>query len=469
MPVDLERSAREVDIASVTYKNLSKNLQANIIKAHGRNNVRHVFIRFSGSEATISAWIKSHVAPKITNTTQQNAQIAQRASNPSFDGGTVTTFFLSASGYKKLNRDVGRFASKAFRSGMKDQDDSKDPLPTTWESGFQGEVDALVAIGDSVAATADAAAQQIASSLGGVGTVMTIEEGFVLRRPVQGGDAEPIEHFGYFDGISNPLYTSRDLTSEAAKIPVGPDWDPSAPLSLVLAPDPFAGNVEDAFGSYLVYRKLGQNVAQFNAAVISLATTLGTNPDLAGAMLVGRFKDGTPVVERDTPTPGLEVSNDFNYDGDDDSFRCPAHAHIRKANPRGTTPLTSLSSERKRRITRRGIPYGKPVPGVVGQSVPSDASLSAKRGLLFLCFQRNIEKQFEFIQQTWIDNPRFPNLLNPTGDDPLIGQDRDEGQRWPNSWGVKSAGKKRVNVEAAVTLKGGEYFFAPSTAFFVTL
>ena len=91
-----------------------------------------------------------------------------------------------------------------------------------------------------------------------------------------------------------------------------------------------------------------------------------------------------------------------------------------------------------------------------------------------MCFQANIKRQFEFIQRTWVDNPNFPvSLLNPfakdTGDDPLIGQDANETQRWPNRWGDESAGRKSFNFESAVTLRGGEYFFAPSVPFLAAL
>jgi hypothetical protein len=68
-----------------------------------------------------------------------------------------------------------------------------------------------------------------------------------------------------------------------------------------------------------------------------------------------------------------------------------------------------------------------------------------------------------------VDNKHFPTailtnglLQRDIGDDPLIGQDRDEAQRWPKHWGDEHGGKKTINFDAAVTLEGGEYFFAPS-------
>jgi Dyp-type peroxidase family len=291
----------------------------------------------------------------------------------------------------------------------------------------------------------------------------------VLRRQGTHG-YEPVEHFGYFDGISNPLFTRQDLDVDLVKNPLRKAWNPGARLSLVLVDDPFTDEA-DAFGSYLVYRKLGQDVRAFDERVELLARSLGVGEELAGALVVGRFKDGTPVDRAPVPSPGPELANDFNFENDADGLRCPFHAHIRKVNPRGTTPLTSLASERRRRIVRRGIPYGKPMPGVA-DPMPSDPNPDAERGLLFMCFQQNIEDQFEFIQRTWVDNEHFPTgvltlglLQHDTGDDPLIGQDRNEGQRWPLKWNDRKGGTKAFNFESAVTLKGGEYFFAPSLPF----
>jgi Dyp-type peroxidase family len=220
-------------------------------------------------------------------------------------------------------------------------------------------------------------------------------------------------------------------------------------------------------GSYFVFRKLGQDVSAFDTRVAQLAATLNTNPDLAGAMAVGRFKDGTPVIDSATPA-GKNKENGFDYEPDSEKFKCPVHAHIRKTNPRGTTPLTSLEGERKRRIVRRGMPYGKPVFPITDAAF-HDPSLTAERGLLFMCYQRNIEKQFAFIQRTWADSSSFPTLLGQVGDDPIIGQDINEAQNWPKVWGNKNAGRKAFNFESAVTLEGGEYFFAPSKAFLTSL
>lgn len=484
MPVNLNKPAKDVDIMSAEYAVMLQNLQANILRAHGRNFARHIFLRFTGQPAAVKTWIRDSVGPSVTTAKQHFAQIARRSDEPTFDGGLVSGFFLSAKGYQFLGLDPDRFASGTFRKGMKSRNDgiledvldtnNKDPKPETWEPGFRKEIHALITVADAAENVVKEAAEAIRASVAGIGEVLTVEEGIVLRRKNAAGDHEPVEHFGYFDGISNPLFTKQDLDDERPENKNRTAWNAEARMSLVLTDDPFTNEV-DAFGSYLVYRKLGQNVSVFNERIKALATSLNINEDLAGAMVVGRFKDGTPVLKGDIPSPGPEVKNDFNFKEDEDGVKCPFHSHIRKVNPRGTTPLTSFESERRRRIVRRGIPYGKPMPGIADPT-STDPNPAAPRGLLFMCFQQNVEEQFEFIQRTWVDNEHFPTgvltfglFQKDTGDDPLIGQDRDEPQRWPKRWGDKNAGKKAFNFESEITLKGGEYFFAPSIPFLRSL
>ncbi|HEU4881628.1 MAG TPA: hypothetical protein VFT45_05265 [Longimicrobium sp.] len=473
MPVKLTTPASDVDVSDLKFDTMLRNLQANILKPHGRDYARHVFLRFTADRDRVKVWLRS-IVPQVTSAHQQfNVP-------PKTDGGLVTGLFLSAKGYQHLGFPLNGFASGAFRKGMKDQSDgilagvfdrdNKDPSPGSWEPGFRGEIHALVTLADDKEAVVKSEAERIRQSVAGVAEVLTIEEGNTLRREnprVVKEDGtfrrDPVEHFGYFDGISQPAFIRRDWEKQDRD-----EWDPGARLSLVLTDDPLTDEV-DAFGSYLVYRKLGQNIAAFESAVARLAASLGVDPDLAGAMVVGRFKDGTPVLR--SMTPGVGEENDFAFREDHQGLRCPFHAHIRKVNPRGTTPATKVEDERKRRIARRGIPYGRPLPGVATQPDP-DPDPNLPRGLLFMCFQADVGAQFEFIQRTWVDNEHFPTgvftfgiLQRDTGDDPLIGQDRNEAQRWPRKWGDADAGKKTFNFESAVTLEGGEYFFAPSLSF----
>ena len=479
MPVKLTTPASDVDTADPQFATMLANLQANILKPHGRDFARHLFFSFTAPPDAVTAWLREVVVPLVT-TAEQQFSVPQGK-----DGGLVGGFFLSARGYRYLDFPLNGFASDAFRKGMKDQDDglldeifdrdNKDPDPERWEAGFRGDIHAMVALADDDENTVKAEADRLAQSAAAVATVLTTEEGNTLRRenpkvtrPDGTPRMDPVEHFGYFDGISQPALIKRDWEKQ----PDRDQWDPGARLNLVLTDDPLT-NAQDAFGSYLVYRKLGQNLALFDETVARLAAAVGMDETLAGAMVVGRFKDGTPVLRQNVP--GLGEENNFNFGEDRKGIRCPFHSHIRKVNPRGTTPGMKDEDERGRRIARRGIPYGRPLPGVADRP-EADPNPDLPRGLLFLCFQSNVDPQFEFLQRTWVDNEHFPTglltfgiLQRDTGDDPLIGQDRDEGQRWPKRWNDEKAGKKTFNFEAAVTLKGGEYFFAPSLPFLRSL
>jgi len=206
--------------------------------------------------------------------------------------------------------------------------------------------------------------------------------------------------------------------------------------------------------------------------VKDLATRLAADEALAGALVVGRFKDGSPVTLR--PWDGLGPVNNFEYLARDRvGNRCPFHAHIRKANQRGANPFLNPEEERSHRIVRRGIPYGvRPAPS---GGVSASAAPNGEVGLLFQAFQGDIARQFEFIQRTWVDNPNFPELLLfpglNTGDDALIGQHPRAAQKWPRTWGRSGRflDRLRFNFGDYVRLRGGEYFFTPSLSFLKNL
>jgi Dyp-type peroxidase family len=465
MSINLEQS--RIDPEDPQFQQMFANLQCNILKSHGRDCAVHVFLKFTARSDEVKAWIRNFSNTHITSAQAQYYQSEEFKKNGT-PGGLIGSFFLSAEGYKYLGFDVDRFEDndETFREGMKHKDfdllgrivdtNNKDPKPDDWEASFQEVIHAMILLARDDHDMLKAETDNVLADVARVATVLGTEYGEVLRNNTiqANGKGQPIEHFGYIDGRSIPVFLKNDIEKEEE---AGNNrWNPAANLSLVLIADPHT-NLEDSFGSYFVFRKLEQNVEGFNLGIADLASKLGIDQNLAGAFCVGRFKDGTPVTLQDTP--GLGAENNFEYKPEDKSGnKCPAHAHIRKVNPRGTTPFTSRDSERNRRIVRRGIPYGK----ADSQNPPREGV-----GLLFMCYQRDINEQFEFIQRTWADNPNFPkNLILPeTGDDPLIGQDTDRSaaQNWPKSW--DSSSRKRINFGGYITLKGGEYFFAPSLSF----
>jgi Dyp-type peroxidase family len=225
-----------------------------------------------------------------------------------------------------------------------------------------------------------------------------------------------------------------------------------------------------------VYRKLEQNVKGFKAAEAALgkklqqmAAAIGQDfdPELAGAMIVGRFEDGTPVLLQKADGMHHPVPNDFDYSGDMAGLKCPFHAHIRKTNPRGDTARTfgvSLESERAHIMARRGITYG-----TRRQNSKKEFTDTPTRdvGLLFMAYQSDIGNQFEFTQSSWANSESF--VKPATGVDPVIGRGGAMKQTHRAGWGDASAPTHESRFADFVTLKGGEYFFAPSLAFFAAL
>ena len=469
MAVDLRDM--NIDPTRPEYRKMLENLQSNILKPHGRKESDHLVVRFAAGPETVRAWIREFGRREVTSARKQLDETGNYHDHGT-RGGLVASLALSAKGYNALGLLAEDFdgSSQSFRNGMKLRAFSliarnRDPPPNEWEAPYQGDIHALVSLSHDSAEELAAKTREVSQGLKPIAEILTVERGTVLRN----ARGDPIEHFGYVDSRSQPLFLQADLDAEKA---AGVDaWDPSAPLGLVLVDDPFTSE-EDSFGSYLVFRKLQQDIANFDAGVKDLATRLAADEAVTGALVVGRFKDGTPVTLR--PFDGLGPVNNFEYLARDPvGNRCPFHAHIRKANQRGANPFLNREQERSHRIVRRGLPYGvRPAPP--GET-SAGASASGEVGLLFQAFQSDIARQFEFIQRTWVDNPNFPEfLLFPglnTGDDALIGQHPRAAQKWPRTWGRSGRflDRLRFNFGDYVRLRGGEYFFAPSLSFLKNL
>jgi deferrochelatase/peroxidase EfeB len=227
------------------------------------------------------------------------------------------------------------------------------------------------------------------------------------------------------------------------------------------------------FGSYFAFRKLEQNVREFKTREAKLATDMGlTGPDAerAGAMIVGRFEDGTPLTMQSRDGMHSPVSNNFNYDDDPGGMKCPFLGHVRKVNPRGTGGFETLANERKHIMARRGQTFGTRADnlndGVITNKPTKDV------GLLFMAFNADIGWQFEFTQQTWANNPSFPKTPAPAAQVAGVDLVFAQGPRpatvvCPVKWaGTRPVNNKNIaTVPQTVTMKGGEYFFMPSLAF----
>ena len=240
-----------------------------------------------------------------------------------------------------------------------------------------------------------------------------------------------------------------------------------------------------ALGSYLVCRRLRQEVRAFWEFTIAAAAALDIPVMQFASMLVGRWPSGAPIMRSaTTDNPALAgdqwANNHFIFDDDTqpsslrpipgyarDTFAqarqdilgtvCPHFAHIRKSNPRDSaTDLGKPADSLLRMILRRGIPFGPPIVGV---KRPTRKLLRKERGLMFLCYGATIEDQFEFFTRRWANSPIQPNF---GGHDPIIGQHDGRGSRARFIDVPATGGTRRVHIENEwVIPTGGGYFFSP--------
>ena len=290
---------------------------------------------------------------------------------------------------------------------------------------------------------------------------------------------KPREHFGFRDGISQPLIKGTPAANEASAKQtqisvVNPGEFLLGYLNERNARVTFAHQARGEHtdlqdrdlgrnGTYLVFRQLEQDVPAFNAFVASTAERLhGTADTMAqdqvAAQLLGRRRNGDPLIRPPADsTSGNEPRNDFLYYFEDRAgLQCPVGAHVRRANPRdalGPDPETALDLSRMHRIIRRSRLYGERLLPDSTQNTTDTAT--EKRGLHFICLNSDIAGQFEMIQHTWMNNEHFDRLYDET--DPL------SHYRGPNRMTIQSrpANVRLTDLPRFVTVRGGAYFFMP--------
>jgi Dyp-type peroxidase family len=418
---------------------------------------------------------------------------------------TAAIAFFGPDGLRQLGLDgeagnqlMGGFPL-AFRQGMANPyrsrilDDTGPNDPQNWLWGADANpVDVIV---NCYAATAQELDELVAglekmSSANGVDIVHRLS--LVLNdAPAKRGERpKALDQFGFVDGISQPVLrgAGRDVggmhevnpgeflfgyRDEHGFYPPTPTLPSSADPTGILRPI----NVEGAIcagpadvhdfgrnGSFVVVRQLQQHVELFDgycagaAGELSKQMRANVSPDWVGARIVGRWKDGSSLVRNPHAPGGGAPDNDFNFGADDpQGLKCPLGAHVRRSNPRGSLSNdldTQLRITNRHRILRVGRTY-----------IAEQGAMDPEKGLLFVCLNASIERQYEFIQQTWMAAGNFHGLRGEK--DPLMGtQSVDEvgdpvGRlaipRWEGSIALQS-------MPSFVTMRGGGYYFMPSRA-----
>lgn len=328
-------------------------------------------------------------------------------------------------------------------------------------------------------------------------------------------DLDGIEPFGFTDGISQPEIDWKrerdvnrpqiDYTNVAALgefllgYPNEYDKHTTRPLLDANPANRDLLNAEDVpekkdlgrNGTYLVMRQLQQHVRTFWKFAKEQSGGDESAAEKLAAAFVGRTRQGSPLVRpQEQPIPGVGSDpddvclNQFTFAQDPAGTRCPFGAHVHRANPRNAdypgrpTGLEKLltmlgfgpkgfhtdimSPVRFHRVLRRGREYGSQIlPFETRERKPTG---DPERGLHFICLNANISRQFEFLQNAWMNSSKFAGLTGET--DPLLGnREPIPGCPVTNDFTApREDGSPRhvAGLPQFVTLQGGAYFFLPS-------
>lgn len=378
---------------------------------------------------------------------------------------------------------LGTFPS-AFRQGMASAtrarilDDVDKSAPDQWQWGSTRPVDMVLICYAGSAEDLEQNVGEIKKRARAASIGLVTELPLAIKR----SGKRAVEHFGFVDGVSQPIVrgTARANFSVSPLHLVSPgefllgyrDEHGYYPPALTVAASqdrsgilptvegvaaPVAGDPElrdfGRNGSFLVVRQFEQHVEAFGDYCHKAAAD-HPDPEVTSkwvaAKMVGRWPDGSSLVRNPEGRPGQSADNDFTFGAEDpQGLRCPLGSHVRRSNPRdslGDDHEAQIRIGKRHRILRVGRTYEKPR----GRGKP-------EKGLLFMCLNADIERQYEFMQQTWVSSGSFHGLMAEK--DPTIAEQNGGGRfsipRWEDSVVLKG-------MPSFVTTKGGGYFFMPS-------
>jgi Dyp-type peroxidase family len=529
-------------------------IQGNVLVGFNKDYQTFLFLQITKPEVG-KAWLRL-LAPHVATTEEvlafrrlYRALRRRRAGEPAGLAATWVNVAFTYEGIKKLTSEAEAdlFPSDAFRVGLAARSgvlgDPTDPRaeghPANWVVGGPGNrPDVLLVVASDSAAALKAEVRRLKAEIKALqgtapgkrsrGGLRVIYEQAGANLPGRLGGHE---HFGFKDGVSQPGVRGRvsaapqdfltprllDAQDPRARTFARPGQPLIWPGQFVLGyplqdahddlnPAP-AAEVSPAWarnGSFLVFRRLRQDVARFRAFARVQAALLAAKPAFAGmtaerfaALMVGRWPSGAPVArspDQDNEELGRNplANNAFGFaaatappvlcpgahvppdpfppaPADRDGVRCPFAAHVRKINPRDET--TDQGGPRRTlqlRLLRRGIPYGAPLADPADPADPGD---KGDRGLLFVSYQAFLEDQFEFLAQGWANSPVNPQGYDApqgkqdAGHDPVIGQNGDPAAARERSFVLRGPDGSFETIRLPqewVVATGGDYFFAPS-------
>lgn len=476
------------------------NIQGNIVGGFNKDFQRLLFFRL-GDPRRARRWLAGLVNEIATaqevlafNDLFRQSR-ARRGSEAAAPTARWVNVALTHAGIAALGVDgdeLGAFP-EAFRQGMAARasiiGDVDASAPAGWvgPSDRQGLHGVVLLAADSPGDLRSLTRGQLAAMTAGGVRVIHDQEGRTRA------DEPGHEHFGFKDGISQPgirgVTARQNPDDDGQGLPgqdllwpgefvlgyptqVGEPESADEPENERPGPVATSGPAWTADGSYLVFRRLRQDVAGFRRFVAAAAASQGLTDDQMGAKFVGRYKSGAPLERTEDQPDDLDTTagdpsvadpsilddtriNHFEFGDDVDGLVVPRAAHIRKSYPRDdATPTGAEADTQTHRLLRRGIPYGRSYQARTPDDSPTGGG--ADRGLLFLCYQTDIERQFEFVQSQWVNNPDAPG--DGDGHDPVISQASAR-----RTFTLPGGRPDHIEMmQRFVTTTGGAYFLQPS-------
>jgi Dyp-type peroxidase family len=420
-------------------------------------HARYVHVSFEAEDGRPNAWL-AELRHEVHCATRGKRRTDERI-NVAFTHRGLARFALAREELVSFPRELQQGMHDELRAHV--LGDVGENAPNAWAFGGPAHppIHVLLMLYAKNAGAIAALRERVVARITALGGAVVHEDTGELRDPLR-------EPFGFRDGIMQPHVAgsprtpgSNDVEVAAGEFVLG---YPNAYDELPPSPCGADGFDIGENGSYLVYRKLRQDTAGFWQCMLDRA-----RPDLdpraatkLAASVVGRWPSGAPLVHYPDYDPGPGAENEsFEFAAiDPDGTKCPLGAHIRRANPRdmlSPSPEESRKAVARHRLLRRGRPYG---PIATGSPLERAKADGHERGLVFIALNASFRRQFEFVQQTWLNNPKFAGLYDER--DPLTASGSDAaGQHYsiPGS----PARRRLAGLPSFVTVRGGGYFFVP--------